>query len=226
MNNLLLIKLTENDKRIIFVLLAVLIVILVLIAYIGFLITKVMKWQGKKINNYVTDAVVTGVIADEETFRRYAKRKNTLVFYHQARIPALLILLSIAFYIVMSLIFGFKNPFDYKTGFGTLLFAWDFSKIITVPSSGVGVLINWPEVVNTPHFTADAWVSYVFIPLCFGSGLWYLYTVQAYIARYLQIKKLGQKIFNDRIENFVAGQPYQQNPIPPQNPPIDNNQNQ
>ena len=91
MNSLLLIKLTENDKRIIFVLLAVVIILLVLIAYIGFLVTKVMKWQGKKINNYVTDAVVTGVITDEKQFIRYAKRKNSLVFYHQGRIPALIL---------------------------------------------------------------------------------------------------------------------------------------
>ena len=223
MSSLLLIKLTENDKRIIFVLLAVVIVLLVLIAYIGFLVTKVMKWQGKKINNYVTDAVVTGVISDEKSFVRYAKRKNRLVFYRQGRIPALILLLSVIFYVVMSLIFGFKNPFDHHTGFATLLFVWDFTKIITVPESGVGILLNWPAVVNTPHFAPEAWVSYIFIPLAFGSGLWYLYTVQGYIARYLQIKKLGQKIFNDRIENFVAGQPYPQNPgqVPPQNNPTD-----
>ena len=219
MNNLvMLLKLTENDKRIIFVLLAVLIVLLVLIAYIGFLVTKVMKWQGKKINNYVTDAVVTGVIADEDSFRKYAKRKNALVFYHQARIPALIFVISIILFVVISAIIGFKNPFDYKTGFATLFFVWDFSKIITVPESGVGILVNWPEVINTPHVTADAWMSYVFVPLMFGSGLWYLYTVQAFIARYLQIKKLGQKIFNDRIENFTAGQPYPQQPVQPQQP--------
>ena len=75
----LLIQLTENDKRIIFVLLAVLILLLVLIAYIGYLVTIVMKWQGKKINNYVTDPVVNGVITNEKDFKRYAKRKNLLV---------------------------------------------------------------------------------------------------------------------------------------------------
>ena len=68
MINEMLIKLTENDKRIIFVLLAVLILILVLIAYIGYLVTIVMKWQGKKINNYVTDVVVNGVITNEKDF--------------------------------------------------------------------------------------------------------------------------------------------------------------
>lgn len=224
----LLIKLTENDKRIIFILLAVFIVVLVLIGYIGWLITKIMKWQGKKINNYVTDAVVTGVITDEKSFRRYAKKKNLVVFYRQARIPALILLATILFYVIVSLFLGFKNPFDYHTGFATLLFVWDFSTVISVPESGVGLLLNWPAVLNSPHVTADAWVSYVFVPLLVISSCWYLFTVQGFIARYLQITKLGQKIFGDRIESFVAGQPYPQpapqQPAPqPQQNPVDDN---
>ena len=76
MINLVLLKLTENDKRVIFILLAVIILLLVLIAYIGYLVTIVMKWQGKKINNHVTDAVVTGVIKSEDQFKAYARKKN------------------------------------------------------------------------------------------------------------------------------------------------------
>lgn len=211
MISLILLKLTENDKRVIFILLALIIFLLVIIAFIGYLVTKVMKWQGKQINNYVTDAVVTGVITNEKDFRRYAKKKNLLVFYKQSRIPTLILLVAIIFYIVASSIVGYSNPFDHHTGFGTLLFVWDFSTIITKPESGMGILINWPKLINTPHFTADAWISYVFIPAALVGGLWYLYTVQAYIARYLQIRKLSQKIFNDAIENFTAG-----GNIPPQ----------
>ena len=212
MNSLVLLKLTENDKRIIFILLAVVIILLVLIAYIGYLVTVVMKWQGKKINNYLTDAVVTGVIKTEDDFKRYAKKKNLWLFYHQARLPAIILAITIAFFVVMSSIFGFKNPFDINEGFGTLLFVWDFSTILTVPEGGVGLLLKWPELINTPHFEPEAWLSYIFIPLVFASGFWYLFTVQAFIARYLQIKKLGQKIYNEQLEHFVAGQGF----VPPQ----------
>ena len=214
MISMLLIKLTENDKRIIFVLLAVLIILLVLIAYIGYLVTVVMKWQGKKINNYVTDVVVNHVITNEKDFKRYAKRKNLLVFYHQARIPALILLAAIIFYIVASSITGYKDPFNQYTGFGTLFFIWDFSTIITKPESGVGVLVNWPQLINRPHIVAEAWIAYIFVPLALVGGLWYLFTVQAFIARYLQINKLAQKIFAEQIENFTlqGGQ----NPQPPQ----------
>ena len=214
MINTLFIQLTESDKRIIFVLLAVFIILLVLVAYIGYLITKIMKWQGKKINNQITEVVVTGVIKNEAEFKRYAKKKNWWLFYHQARLPALIVVLSIVFFIVVSSIVGFKNPFDYHTGFATLLFVWDFRTIITVPESGAGMLINWPALVNTPHFVKEAWVSYIFIPAVFGGGIWYLISVQAFIARYIQIHKLGQKIYNEQIEHFVPGQGYNnQQPI-------------
>ncbi len=225
MSNLFLIQLTESDKRIIFVLLAALILLLVLIAYIGYLVTKIMKWQGKKINNHVTDVVVTNVITNEADFKRYAKKKNWWLFYHQARIPALIVVVSVVFYIVVSSIAGFRNPFDRYTGFGTLLFIWDFSTIITVPESGAGMLINWPALVNTPHLVKEAWVSYIFVPTFIGGGIWYLITVQAFIARYLQINKLSQKIYNEQIEHYVPGQTYN-NPNPVNNPPSENDEGQ
>ena len=218
MINFMLIKLTENDKRIIFVLLAVLILLLVLIAYIGFLVTKVMKWQGKKINNYVTDVVVNGVITNEKDFKRYAKKKNLVVFYHQARLPALILAASIIFFVIVSSIFGFKNPFNYEDGFGTLFFIWDFSTIITKPESGVGVLLNWPALINSPHIVKEAWISYVFVPAAIISATWYLITVQALIARYLQISKLAQKIFTEQIENFTYQGQQQATPAPSDTP--------
>ena len=225
MINYLLIQLTESDKRIIFVLLAVFILILVLIAYLGYLVTKIMKWQGKKINSHVTDVITTQVITNEKDFKRYAKKKNWWLFYHQARIPGLIVLVAVIFYIVVSCIAGFKNPFDRHTGFATLLFVWDFSTIVTVPESGAGILVNWPQLVNTPHIAGEAWVSYIFVPGLIGGGIWYLITVQAFIARFLQINKLAQKIFNEQIENYVPGQQQYTNPNPVNNTPPDNNNN-
>lgn len=206
MINPILIKLTENDKRIIFVILALIILVLIIAAYIGFLITKIMKYQGKKINNYVTDVIVTGVITNEKDFKQYAKKKNWWLFYHQARIPALVVLIGVIFYIIASSITGYKDPFNKDTGFASLLFVWDFSVVFSVPEEGVGLLIRWPELVNTPHFTSEAWISYIFVPIILVGGIWYLVTVQAFIARQLQIMKLSQKIFNEQIERYVANQ--------------------
>ena len=71
-----LISLSENDKRLIFALFIILILVFVLIGYIGFLITKVMKWQGKKLDSLVADPVVTHVITNKKHFFRYARKKN------------------------------------------------------------------------------------------------------------------------------------------------------
>ena len=202
MISMFLIKFTENDKRIALILLAVLILVLILIALIGYVITRIMRYQGKQINKYVTDVVVTRVITDEGEFIKYAKKKNRWIFYHQGRIPLIIVIASLIFYFIMVGIQGPFNPFDMHTGFGSLLFIWDFSHIISVPENGIGLLLTWPELINTPTIVAEAWPSYVFIPLIFISGIWYLITVQGFIARFIQIKKLGQKIFQDRIENF------------------------
>lgn len=199
-----LLKLSDNDKRIIIILLAVFIVVLVLIAYIGYIITKVMAHQGKKINNHVSEVVLTGVIKNEKDFKRYAKRKNWRVFYSQAKVPMLIVLLSVTFYVVASLIQGkFINPFGYKKGFASLLFVWDFSTMITTPKTGAGILLNWPKLVNKPHIDGGAWIAYIFVPCILYSGLWYLYCVQGFIARYLHINKLSQKIFQESLENYI-----------------------
>lgn len=225
-NNLfvLLIKLTENDKRVIFVLLAAIIVILVLIAFIGHLVHKLLIWQGKKINNYVKDVVITGVITDEKEFKKYAKKKNWRVFYDQAKIPALIVVIGSLFFVIASAIQGhYDNPFDYHTGIGTVLFVWDFSTIITKPETGIGILINYPALINTPHLTTDAWVSYVFIPTVFVGGFWYLYCVQGFLGRYIQIHKLSQKIFNESLEVYLNNRQFpngEQQVVPPQNTPL------
>ena len=57
-----LISLSENDKRLIFALLLVLILVFVVIGYLGYLVTRLMKWQGKKLDSLVADPVVTHVI--------------------------------------------------------------------------------------------------------------------------------------------------------------------
>ena len=129
-------------------------------------------------------------------------------------------MVAIIFYIVASSLTSFKNPFDQYTGFATLLFVWDFSTIIQVPETGAGLLLNWPQLINTPHVEAEAWVSYVFVPIALVSGIWYLVTVQAFIARGLQIKKLGQKIFGEQIENFTLNTNYGNGQITP--PPANN----
>ena len=95
MNPVLLIKLSENDKRVIIAIFLILILVFVLIGLIGSLIVRTMKWQGKKCDTLVSDVVRNHIVTTPLQLRNYARKKNTRYFIKQAWIPILLILESI-----------------------------------------------------------------------------------------------------------------------------------
>ena len=228
----ILISLSENDKRLIFALLLVFILVFVLIGYIGFLITRVMKWQGKKLDHIVADPVVTRVITDKKHFKRYARKKNWRLFVKQSYIAVIILTvggLVLLFRDIFTRDWSY-NVFEYKqTGFGTILFIWDFSKCITRPE-GMGLVLNWPELINTPHLEAQAWASYIFVTCLIIGGVWYLIALQALISRTIRMYQLSTSAFEKTLEGFnqnqqaatIAAARYQETT---QNPAPDNNSN-
>lgn len=221
-----LIALSENDKRLIFAILIVLILVFVLIGYIGFLVTRVMKWQGKKLDTIVADPVITRVITDKHHFIRYARKKNWRLFFKQSYVSILIMLLAVIILIVRDAIYkDFSyNPFNKEDGFGTLLFVWDFS--VCFRREGISLILNWPALVNTPHFTIEAWGGYLFVILILIGGVWYLIALQSLIARTIRMFQLSTSAFEKTLEGFNQNVQYQQQQQ--QNTTIqagDNNQN-
>ena len=224
-----LITISENDKRLIFALLLVFILVFVLIGYIGFLITRVMKWQGRKLDHFVADPVITRVITSKKHFKRYARKKNWRLFFKQSWAAVVILLvgsLVLLFRDIFTHDFSY-NVFEYKkTGFGTILFIWDFSKCITRPESGSGLVLNWPVLINSPHLEGQAWASYVFVTCLIIGGLWYLIALQALISRTIRMYQLCTSAFEKTLEGFnqtqqaatIAAAKYQEN-----NPPSNNN---
>ena len=208
-----LISLSENDKRLIFALLIVLILVFVLIGYIGYLITKVMKWQGKKMDSLVADTIVTHVITNKKHFFSYARKKNWRLFFKQSYIGILIMLTGAITLLIRDAVmkdFSY-NVFDYqKTGFGTLLFVWDFSKCFQ--PQGKAILFNWPTLINTPHFSVDAIVSYVFVISMIVGGIWYLTALQSLIARTIRMYKLSTTVFEKSLDGFNQNVQYKENP--------------
>ena len=72
MNPVLLIQLTENDKRIIFALCIVIILLFVVIGLLGSLVVRTMKWQGKKCDTLVSDVVTNKIVTTNF---------DTIIFY-------------------------------------------------------------------------------------------------------------------------------------------------
>ena len=113
--------------------------------------------------------------------------------------------------------------FDYKKeGFGTILFLWDFADPdIYIEFFGMRIIGKWPPLLNTPHWEATAWASYIIVPCLFVGGIWYLVTVQAFIARTFRLRKLAKTVFNPSLDDMGPMSPLNNN----MNNNINNNQN-
>lgn len=216
-----LLKLSENDKRIIIAICLVIILLFVLIGVIGSIVVRTMKWQSKKCDTLVSDVVVNRIVTTPHQLRVYARKKNIRYFIKQAWIPILLILAGVLIIIIHNAVTKnwSYNPFNIEDGFGSLLFVWDFKD----PDSytkvfGITVMASWPPLANEPHFVVEALASYFAVPLVIVGACWYLVVAQAYLARTLRAYKLSKQVFEKSLDGFN-----QNTPINPQ--PMENNQN-
>lgn len=204
-----LISLSENDKRLILALFLVLILVFVLIGYIGYLITRLMKWQGKKLDTLVADPVVTRVITDKKHFIRFARKKNWRLFLKQSYISVLILLTGSLVLLIRDLIckdFSY-NVFEHKaTGFDTILFVWDFSHFIFFQNGTM--VITWPVLINQPHFEVNAIVSYIFVTCLIVGGVWYLIALMSLISRTIRMYKLATSAFEKTLEGFNQNSQY------------------
>ena len=219
MNPVLLIKLSENDKRIIIAIFLILILVFVLIGLIGSLIVRTMKWQGRKCDTLVSDVVTNHIVTTPLQLRLYARKKNARYFIKQAWIPILLILVGVLIIVIRDAVKQdwSYNPFNIDDGFGTLLFICDFKNAQYTTIFGFTVLSDWPPFI-TPHFVQAALISYFAVPPFIIGCCWYLVAAQAYLARTIKAYKLSKTLFEKSLDNFN-----QNTPTPPNNDVFGNN---
>ena len=212
MNLEFLVKLTENDKRVIIALLFAIILLFVIIGLLGSLIIRTMKWQSKKCDTLVSDVVTNHIVKTPHQLRKYAAKKNSREFIKQAWIPIIIIIIGVLVLLIRNAIVKdwTYDPFNKDTGFGSLLFMWDFAaeeNFTTV--FGLKLLAQWPPLSNTPHFEVAAIWSYIYIPCVVIGGTWYVIAAQAYLARTLRAIKLSKKVFEKSLDNFDQNTPPQ-----------------
>lgn len=207
----LFISLSETDKRVIFVLLLLFIVVLVIFGYIGLLITRVMRWQGKRVDQFTHDVVITRVIDNKKDFVKYANKKNWVWFFKQAWIPLTIILISVLILVIRNAVTRdwSYDLFDYKTtGFGTIMFIWNFGDPnIYKTFFGIKLIADWPPLISTPHWSWDAWCSYLVVPGFIVGGVWYLIALQCVVARTIRIHQLKHSVFDKSLENYNQNDP-------------------
>ena len=201
-----LISLSDKDKRVILIFFLLLIVIIAFIAVIGAIITRVMKWQGKKMDDLTHDVVVTNVVDNKKDFMRYARIKNWYTFFKQAWIPLIILTVSALILIIHNGATGdwSYDLLDYKsTGFTTLFFVWDFDDPnIYHTFFGVRLICDWPPILNYPHFSIEAWASYLFFFGMAIGGTWYLVTLQCVIARSIRMWQLSYDLYTKSLEGY------------------------
>lgn len=198
------IKLTENDKRLIIVLLLLIILLFVIAGYVGLLIKKIMHHQGNKMEDLVHDPVVTGVINEPKKLIRFGIRKNHRQFFKESWKPFFIMLAATIVLLIFLSINNFSiNIFDIERyGIGTLFFRFDWDNAPRSTFFGVTMISDWPKLISSPHFSIDAWGSYIFFLGAIVGGFWFLYNVQAYIARTYRLIMLSKKVFNKSLSNF------------------------
>jgi len=219
-NNNLLVALTENDKRFIFALLLLIILLFVIIGYLGLLITRVMKWQGKKMDTLCHDVIVTKVITNKKDLFKYGIKKNWRLFFSQAIIPMIIIVAAITLLLIYDGVthnWGY-NPFSVENGFGSLFFTFELT------DQYVGWWIFAFRVIKVSHyptFVASAWCGYIFCPLILVGGCWYLVTVQCLISRTIRLYTLSKSVFEKSLDGYTQAV----KPEDLKGQTVDNNQN-
>lgn len=208
MNNLaFLLKLTENDKRMVLVFILVIMAILSLLILIALLIAKIGKTQAKKIDTLMHDVVVTGVVDSKKKFLRVALKKSRIHFYRHARISMLILLL----WGIATFVFCFTYPnatfeglyLDYeKYGLATIFTIYDWSNPTVTNFFGwFDIITGLGEPISTPHFEVDALFAYISIPVFFVGGFMFLFQVQGLLARNIRAFLLARKIYSKNLDN-------------------------
>lgn len=198
-----LIKLTENDKRLIIVLLLVVILLFVIVGYLSLLVKKIMKAQGSKADSMLKDVVDAELFKTEKQFIKFGIKKNMMHFFREARIPFLIIIFGFTLLLFYCMFSGNWSPgvFSSETGFGTLFPELKWPKTTFF---GLTIINGWPDVVRPAAFKAEAWMSYIFVPVEAVGMIWFLFCTQAYIARSLRIFKLAHSIYRKKLDEQPA----------------------
>ena len=199
--NSVLLSLSDNDKRLIFAVLLVLIILIALVGLLGYLLLRLMKWQAKKMDTLVHDAVKAKLITNRKAFIKYGRVKNWAYFFKQAYIPILILILGFIILVIHNSIYKdwSYNPFSTYDGFGTIFFTWKLSGEYTD-----GVFIKFAKLAldNTPHLTSIAWAGYIIGPCTIIGGTWYLVSVSCLLSRTVKLYRRAREIFEKSLDGY------------------------
>ena len=194
--------LSENDKRLLFILLIVFLIIFLLLGLIGVLIRTISKVFSRRMDYEIHEAVTNRVITTPEQLKKYGRVKNNRLFFKQAIPPFIILAVSLLMYLVYSFATGIWGE-DYFGHFSSLLYTWDWGNPENYAEFwGLTLLRRCPPLLNEPHFVAEYWGSYILVPLWLTAITYYLVIIQAYVARAMMLEKRSHTVFEKSLEDF------------------------
>ena len=202
MNSFVEMTLSQNDKRLLFVLLIVFVILFVLLGLIGALIRKVSTTFAARMDYEIHEAVTRRVIETPEQLKRYGRAKNRRRFFIEAIPPFCIALLSLLIYLVTSFATGIWAR-DYFKEFTSLFFVWDWaSPTIHTKLFGIDVISDFPPLLHGPQFFVEELPSYILVPVWCTSIIYYIVVIQAYVARSSMLNKRAHTVFEKSLEGF------------------------
>lgn len=199
---LLLIKLSESDKRVLIALLLIVILLLILVGYLVKLIKYIVKVQAHYVDKAMYDILDANLITEKKTFFKVSWEKSRRKFYFDARIPMIVIILTIAIILCYQTVIG-----NYSWEFiGKNLYDATFTlKFPTENFFGIQLISNWPSIDKPCEFhfdKFDAWLSYIFfIAIAYGA-IHFLVCTCALMARDIYTIKAGNEYFHKDIKDL------------------------
>ena len=200
-----LIKLTENDKRVLIALCLLVLLIVVLVGYISLLVKRIMERQGRKIDTMMYDIMKARVIIEAKTFARVARFKSHIYFLKKTWVPLLIASVFIAALLIYGAVINDLNLQFFGNALENLSFGfvWPMGSFF-----GLHVPVDWPIVTHTPDMSWDfgKYLSYLCLIGLIYAGVKFLLCIQALMARELRIQRLKKTYFAKDLNRLSENQ--------------------
>ena len=190
----MLIKLSENDKRVLIAICLIVLLIIVLVGYLSLLVRNVMRRQGKKVDFMMYDIMKARVIVDSKTFGKVARYKSNVYFLKKTWVPLLILAVFISALLIYGTIIGDIGLKYFAKSINTLSFGfvWPMGEFF-----GLHVPVDWPTITHYPDlsFEFGKYLSYVCLMGLTYGGIKFFICIQSLIARELRISSLKKTYF-------------------------------
>lgn len=219
--------LSENDRRLLIIVLIILLIGLLILGLIGMLIRFVSRKLGQRADNFLAPPLEYGLINNPKDLRKYGFKKNNELFFKQAFIPVMIALGSVIIYLIHASVNKEGFSYDYWGHFKDLLFRFDWDNPDNYAEFfGVTLLRKFPGLLQDewggkPHLIAEHWASYVLVPLWLTAIIYDAVVVQAYLCRTITILSRSRNVFQKDLSNYKYKDPLATNDVnsnPPNNP--------